>query len=529
MLAPTRQAEGTARFGAIAPPMLGWNTRDPVPSLKEGFAPILDNWTIEAGVPRLRRGYRVWSTGLPGRVDGLLPWSGAGTSQQLFAASGTAIYNCTTAGAVGAAVVTGLTSARVSSIMVSASGGNFLFAFNGVDTPQTYNGTTWAAWTGTGVTGGVSWAGQFKGRVFVGNSGRLSFFYGGAGAIAGAFTEFPLQAIATRGGGVCAMASLAAEGGNGPQDLVAFMTTEGEVIVYGGTDPSSASTWGLVGRWQLPRPIGAPQRCLLQYGGDVLAVTEGGVLPLSAFRSGEDPAVLAERYGTTRKILPTWRGYAADRAGSAGWGIAALNRLSLVVVNVPWSATTAQQVVVSEGGALSRWISIPAACWAEALGGRAFFGDSTATGRVMLYGEDVADAGRGIQAEAATAFITMGAPGRMKRVRLVQPVMKDSTNASVSVSMLTNWQMPIALADAAGPSIPSPPLPSASTTGVFTWNVSLWNSAVWAGADNTITLPWRGARSYGQAHAARLVVIGGVSRPAWMGSNITFDAGGITR
>lgn len=530
MALPSAEALGTAKFASIAPPMLGWNTRDPVPSLKPGFAPILDNFVIEAGVPRVRRGYRAWVTGLPGRVDGLMAWNGAGTDQKLFASSGAGIYNVTTAGAVGSAVVSGLTSARWNGQMVSASGGNFLFCFNGVDAPRTFDGTTWALWGGTGVTGGVAWGGSFKGRLFLGNTGRLSFFYGGAGAIAGAFTEFPLQGIASMGGGVCAMATLAAEGGNGPQDLIAFLTTEGECIVYGGTDPSSASTWGLVGRWRLPRPLASPHRSLAPYGADVLVATEIGVMPLSAFRGGADVSVLEERRGTTRKIRPTWQDYVTQRGtASSSWGVTPLTRLGLVVMNIPWSATATQQVVLSEGDALSRWTNVPAACWIEALGGRAFFGDATSGGTVYLYGEDVSDAGNGINSEAVSTFALLGQAGRIKRVQLVQPVMRDASAATIGVNVLTDWQVPTSLADAAGASYPSPPIPVSPLGNVLVWGVGLWGGAVWGGANTAITLPWRGVRSLGQAMAVRMTIVSGTSRPAWMGSNLTYDTGGIAR
>lgn len=519
----------------LPPQSRGWNTRDPIVGMEAGFAPILDNYVIEGGAPRVRRGWRSWATGLGARVDGLLPWNGAGASPRLFASAGTSIFDVTTAGAVGAAVVTGLTNARWSSINVAASGGNFLFAFNGADTSRTFDGTTWANWTGTGVTGGVAWAGTSQGRLYVGNPGRLSFFYGGAGAIGGAFTEFPLQGVAQLGGGVAAVTTISGDGGQGPQTLTVFITTEGEIIVYSGNDPSSVSTWSLVGRWRVPRPVGAPHRCVTQWGGDALLMTEGGTLPLSSLRAGDESARAMERFGVTRRILPTWQAIIQDRRGLSGWGITPLTRLGLLVINAPWTGTAAQQIVVSEGEALTRWFGVNAAVWAEALNGRAFFGDATSTGRVLLYGEDASDGGFGIRSEGLTTFTVLGRGSTVKRTQLVQPILRGAVATEQTLRVLSDWNVPVAQLEQAGPTLaPSslPVLPGGSPFLVFDSAVpgEAWDVGLWAGdLSSGVTRNWRAAPSIGHAHAVLLRMTTGYSRPQWLGTNLVFEGGGPVR
>jgi hypothetical protein len=516
--------------GTIAPLIGGWNTRDPVTNMRPGFAHILDNMVIEGGAPRVRFGWRPWATGLPGRVDGILPWNGTGVSPRLFASSGTGIYETTTAGAVGAAVVTGLSHARWNSINVGAAGASFLFAFNGTDTPRTFDGTTWATWTGTGVTGGVAWATTLAGRLFVGNTNRLSFFYGAAGAIGGAFTEFPLQGVAQNGGGIIAAGVLSGDGGLGPQALTVFLTTNGEALVYSGTDPSNATTWGLVGRWIMPRVVGGPHRCVAPYGGDLLALTELGVLPLSSLRSGTNADEALRTLGLTRTIHPTWISLVSERGPSAfGWQILPLTKYGYVVMNVPWGPATAQQVVLSEGGALSRWAGIAAAVWGVGLGGRVFVGDA-ATGRVMLYGEDNSDNGFGIRSEALSAFSVMGAPSRVKRVQLVQPILRDASSFASEVRVLADWQIPFSQVNALGASAVAPALPPLSFAGAsLIWDVGNWDVNLWAGDQDAVTRDWRSGGSVGHSHAVLIRMVSGVGRPQLIGMNITFEVGGVTR
>jgi hypothetical protein len=525
----TRQTAGTSGPVTYPSPALGWNTRDPIAAMKPGFARIMDGVVVEGGDVRMRRGWRAWATGLPGRVDGLLPWLGAGSTEALFASSGTGIYNVSTAGAVGSAVVTGLTSARWDGINFAASGGNFLFCWNGTDTERTYNGTTWATWTATGLTGRVTWGGAFKGRMFVGTANRLSFYYGGAGAIAGAFTEFPLQGIAERGGYVVGFATLTLDAGNGPDDLAIFITSEGEAIVYAGTDPASATTWGLVGRWRLPRPVGAPHRCLGQYGGDILYMCDQGVVPLRRFFSPRQAFDIIREYAITATIEPTWQALTNTQRSASGWGMCSLSRLGLLVFNVPWSATASQQVVVSENNALSRW-AVPAAVWCEGMGGRAFFGDSSATGRVCLYGEDVTDAGSGLRGEVMTHYDAMRSPAKWKQALQVQPILRDALGATIEVVALTDWVAPTPQMDALGPTAAAPSVPTLPGGSSFlVWGSGLWGVGLWGGGDSGLVLPWRGAQGIGQAFALRLRLVSGNGRPAWLGSNLVVASGGPTR
>jgi hypothetical protein len=521
-------SRGVGRLGSIETPFLGWNTRDPLASMKPGFAPVFDNFIVEGGQPRVRRGWRTWATGLPGRVDGLLNFAGAGAAEQLFAASGAGIYDITAGGPVGAAVVSGAASARWSAINFAASGGNFLLAFNGADTPQTFNGTAWAAWTATGVVGDVSWAGQVAGRMFVGVPDYLGFYYGGAGAIAGTFTAFPLQGIARRGGSVCAMTTLSGDGGDGPQDLTVFLTTQGEAIVYAGTDPSSANTWALVGRWVLPRPLGAPHRCVASYGGDALYLCDAGILPLSAFRSGADAATVIDRGAMTRAIGQTWRDLANARRTDSGWGLAPLTRFSLVIANAPWGARDAQQIVVSDGGAVSRWGGIPGAVWAEGLGGRVFVGGANASaGTVMLWGEDTTDDGDGIRSEAVTAFSGMRVPGRTKRALRVQTALRDADGVHLAVTVLRDWRVEQSDLDTLGAGAAAPALPAPlSGDGLLVWDAVDWDEGLWGGAEGNVVLPWRSASAIGQAFAVRVSMVTGYGRPAWLATTLVHDVGG---
>ena len=131
-------------------PTGGWNARDVLSEMAPNDAVILENWFPSTTSVNQRYGYSEWATGLPASVETLIAYAGP-ASDQLFAACGTEIYDVTTAGALGAAVASGFTSAYWSYTTVSNIGGNVLIMVNGADAGQSYNGTAWSAWSITGV------------------------------------------------------------------------------------------------------------------------------------------------------------------------------------------------------------------------------------------------------------------------------------------------------------------------------------------------------------------------------------------
>ncbi|MDY6498001.1 hypothetical protein, partial [Clostridioides difficile] len=157
----------------------------------------------------------------------------------------------------------------------------------GTDKLLNYDGTNWTKVDGastyaiTGVTTStLNNIEVFKNRVWFTQAGTLNAWYLPTSAIAGAATAFPLQGIATLGGYLTGIGTWTIDAGYGVDDLLVFCTSKGQIIVYKGTDPASATTWALVGVWNVGTPVGP--RCLYKYSGDLLYICQDGVLPLSS-------------------------------------------------------------------------------------------------------------------------------------------------------------------------------------------------------------------------------------------------------
>ena len=130
----------TAKTASIPAPIGGWNARDSLAQMAPTDAVQLVNFFPTPTDVTLRSGYSKYSTGISGEVDSLMNYAGT-TSQTLFAAAGTKIYNCNTSTATEA--FTGTTNAKFQHVNFSNAAGNFLVACNGTDATLVYNGTAW--------------------------------------------------------------------------------------------------------------------------------------------------------------------------------------------------------------------------------------------------------------------------------------------------------------------------------------------------------------------------------------------------
>ena len=157
-----------------------------------GDAVTLTNWWPGTNSVVLRYGYTKFATGITGQVETVLAYSG-GTSNKLFAAASTNIYDITAGGAVGSAVVSSLTNARWQYVNMTTTAGSYLMLVNGADKLRFYTGSAWAkdgdgsGYDITGVdTSTCSNITLFKNRVWLIQDGTLKSWYLPINSIGGA-------------------------------------------------------------------------------------------------------------------------------------------------------------------------------------------------------------------------------------------------------------------------------------------------------------------------------------------------------
>ena len=460
---------------SLPAPIGGWNSRDPLAQLAPTDCVQLTNWIVRPQVVQTRLGSTDHLTGLPANaVETLLDYNFAPTPK-LFAAVGTAFYDATVAGAAGATVVSGLTNARWQHVNYSNSAGNYLVTVNGADDMRTWNGTVWAttaSFSGTAVnTNTLIGVAVYRERLFFVENNLLSFYYLAAGAISGAGARFQLGQICNRGGYTMAVANWTIDAGDGADDHLVAITSEGEAVVYKGTDPSSSTTWTLVGVYYVGRPLG--RRCLFKFGGDLLLLTDRGLVPLSkALQSASVDKTVA----LTDKISQTFNEKGSSLFSAFGWQAQLHTRESFLLVNVPDTPKT-QYIMDLNTGSWSAFTGWSASCWAY-FQGDLYYGT---TSTVVKAYTGTSDNGSAILCQMLTGYDYFGERGLQKKVTLLRPNFAATGAFSYALGLLGDFERNI-------PSVTLTTTPS--TTSV--WDTGLWDVAVWS-SDYILTQDWQTA------------------------------------
>lgn len=503
---PTRRTVKSST-ASISAPVGGWNARDSLSAMDSDDAVILQNIFPLTSEVALRGGYINWATGLGSQVESVMAYSGL-TTNKMLAAAGTSIFDVTIAGAVGAAVQTGLTNARWQYVNYANTSGNYLYMVNGADSPRYWDGTTWtnAAITVVTPTNLID-IHEHKNRLWFVEKNTLNGWYLPTSALAGAAVKFDLTGIALLGGYLVAISTWTIDAGYGVDDLLVFVTSNGEVLVYRGTDPSDATKWALVGLWQIGTPVG--RRCMIKYAGDLLIIGQDGVYPMSgALQSSRTNPKVA----ITDKIQ-----YAVSTAISSysnifGWQIINYPRENALLLNVPFSVGSQQQFVMNT--ITKSWCNFTgwnANCF-EVFNDYLFFGGN---GAVCQAWTTKADNGRNINGIGLQAFSNYGSPGKIKQYKMMKPYFRSDGSPSISASINVDFDL----------SDMSAALSFSPTTSAV-WDTALWDVGVWGGGLSVLQ-NWQGVSGIGQWGAPFVKIASNALDVRWVSTTIVMEQGQI--
>lgn len=495
---------GTAASVNVPSPIGGWNARDALAEMAPTDAVSMENWWPTAEDVRVRNGMAAHATGLMGKVESLLTYNSP-TGSKLFGVASGNVYDATSSGAVGAAVTT-FSNSRIYSENITTAGGSFLYCCNGVDAPKHFNGSVWATPAITGVTTtSLVQPLLFKSRLFFVQSDSLSLWYLPVNSVAGAATELALGGIFRQGGYILAIGCWTMDGGQGADDHLVVVTSEGEAAVYRGTDPTSSSTWALVGVYNIGTPIG--RRCLLKFGGDLLIIRQDGVFPLSAALQMSDRTA-----AVTDKIGPAVRSASSLYGSNFGWEVCHFPQAAALLLNVPVSSLVSHQYVMNtETGAWTKFTGWNAGCFAVFNDSLYFGGSAT----VFKAWTGNSDAGSNIIADAKPAFSSFGTPARRKHFQMVRLYLRSS--GPVSPAYLLN----VDYADATPTTTPATIPINAGLWGVGVWGVSLWGSGLLR------ISKWAKVNGVGNVASLRVRVATNTNEVRWYSTDFAISTGGI--
>lgn len=508
-----KQQLSRTKSSAIPSCIGGWNTRDSLATMDETDAVVLDNYFPDGTKITQRQGYAEHVSGMSGSVETLMVYSPTTGEQKIFSANAGSFYDVTDIGVLGATTVSGMSSDRFQYVNMGTSGGQFMICFNGVDTPKIYDGSSWGDTTITGPTvESLIWGNVHQNRLWTGEKDSLVAYYGGVNSIGGSFTSFPLYSVARLGGYIMGMATWTRDGGSGSDDVAVFVTSEGEAIVYSGTDPSSASTWNLTGVFRIGKPIG--RRFFEKVGADVILITEDGFLSMSTML-GVDRSQ-SEKASISDKINQTVNESVVSYRSNFGWQSIVYPSGKMMIFNIPISLTESHQYVFNTiTKAACRFTGLNASCWAIA-NDKIYFGGHDGVVYRADYG--LSDNGANIEGDVFPAFSYFGSPQIVKNFSMAEVVFEGDIKIVPSKQLNTDFNIPEFAA--------SETEVSYGAAGI--WAVSKWDSALWGGGDK-IYRTWQSINGIGRSASLRIKTSTNKTRPSIVAINYIFKTGGFLR
>jgi len=405
------------------------------------------------------------------------------TTARLFATSATGIYDITALDDINVPAVSvgSQTSGYYATVQFETVGGDFMYAANGTDDIQLFNGSAWQAVNAGSTpsiigldTSKISHVWTHKSRVWFVEGGTKRAWYLPVDSIGGGVNSLSLEGVFQRGGSLLFGATWSSDSGSGQDDRCVFVSDFGEVAVYQGSDPSNASAWSLVGVYQMSPPLG--KNCHFGAGGDLVIGTDLGLIPLSQVVI-KDPSAL-ELTAVSANIEPTWQMNAKKSSATKPWEMVKWPRENMLFTTTPHD-TQLSLVSNLSTGSWAKYIGWDAQC-ADVHLEQLYFGSTDG----FVYAAEVGgnDDGAAYVSKLSWFPASLGNPNAFKMVSSLKASFISAVPfiPQVSLSMDYDIEFPVA-----------PEAASSTLAGSNTWGNAVWGVSAWGedGLDGYVNRP----------------------------------------
>ena len=480
---------------------------------------VLENFFPTAEGARLRGGsQKIATTDDP--VVSLFTYR-SGVAERLFAATATDVYDITSPvdpDVAPAADLSGLGSGDWSHVQFATPGGQFLCMVNGEDDYHIFDGTDWAALDAdsspafTGVAGeDLTFVWAHKRRLWFTEKNRLSAWYLPVNSIAGAAVEFPLDGVFSLGGALLFGGTWSQDSGAGLDDLAVFVTTEGEIAVYQGSDPNTASDWQLVGVYRIGRPL--DKNGWFRAGGDLIILTEDGIVSVAEALRKDRAALQAA--AITAPIEDLWQDAIAARTGAFRFSVALWSTRTTLLVGIPTLGNRLGVLVANtRTGAWAIFSGWEVTCMAV-FQDQLFFG--TADGTVARGDVGGQDMGMPYEGRYVPRFQEFGTT-QDKLALHARAIYRTDTQARAGIVAFANYevgefQTTISISDPGG----------------AVWGTGVWGTSVWGASNASLTRSeWQAVTGMGFSLSVGITVTSAtVATPRFdiLGTVIRYEVG----
>ena len=410
-------------------------------------------------------------------------------------------------------IITGTTPADYSGTFIITVTGSTTFTYTMLTTPASNASVVGSYSLGLYVTGVNSNkfinVNLFKNRLYFVEENSMNVWYLPTNSLGGAAQQLNFGGIARNGGYIQAMGTWTLDAGYGVDDFAVFITNMGEVIVYQGTDPSSASTWALKGVWQIGYVFS--RRCFFKWAGDLLILTNDGLMPLTAELQSSR---LDPRIALTDKIFQAVATAAQLYSNNFGWQIMYYAEPQMLILNIPISGGTQQYVMHTITKSWANFTGINANCF-QMYYNNCFFGGN---GYVGQFWNGDSDAGSNINAVAQQAYNYFDSRGQLKRFSMARPIIQtDNGIPTILAGMSYDF-------DASSPVNSLSYNPLLSKVGL--WDSAKWDNSIWT-AGLVTTKQWQGITGVGYAASLTLNVASQNIELHWDSTDFVMEKGAV--
>ena len=294
-------------------------------------------------------------------------------------------------------------------------------------------------------------------------------------------------------------------------DYIGFLSTEGELAVYSGTDPDTAGLFSIAGIYRVGKPIG--RRCWFKYGSDAIVIGSNGFQSVTKTIS---VGIQQPQSAISYKILLAVNNAVQLYSGKFGWQGVVYPLGNKIIINVPENENARQYQYVMNtingswctfGQNAYRLRNAATFC---VLGDSLYFGTN---GSVQLADTGGNDNGANITAALIPAYSYVGTD-RQKRFTMVRPLFQTAgmINPALTLNVDYNTILPSGI-------------PSFVPLSGSPWNTSPWNTSPW-GRNAVIQKNWMTVGGIG--FAATVYMIGTASTSVnLMALDYVYQVGGV--
>jgi hypothetical protein len=270
------------------------------------------------------------------------------------------------------------------------------------------------------------------------------------------------------------MANWNIDGGLGADDYAAFISSQGEVALYKGTDPASSTTWALQGVYWLGSPIG--RRCFVQYGSDVAVISQDGLLASvqgTAAEPHQQQSRRPDRHDHGRPYPKAITSYGAN----FGWQVIPFPGENMLLLNVPVAVGSQYQWAMNTiNGSWWKFTGWAANCF-ELFGDELYYGGNgtvfQGVARALLTRE------RRSASRSFPRLTTLASRRPSSSSRWSGHLLALGNNAAFSFGINTDFDTTQPLG-----------VPTYTPTTAGKWDSGLWDVATWGG-DPVIQKNWQ--------------------------------------